>query len=311
MNGIAVLIWYDQLLKLFAVNGRASMLGGIGVNLIIALTTFFLIFLIMYLTKKGKVPPQIRSLISGVLFSILIMTAVSVIFDFDVEKVALGNAIGSFSEFGAMISNYWPSEILTTENLMLAAPFSLQLTLLAYLDSLLTALVIDRMTKENSNLNKELVAQGMANGVSGILQGIPGAQATIRSVLLIKEGANTRMAGVFLGVFALLSILLLKDYLAMVPAAVFMGVLFKAGLDVSDRDFPKHYFGNQWYKSSERNIQLGFIIFTTLVTVIVDLNVAVVSGTILFYLAKYFWKINDVEPDFQEISEQESNQAMR
>ncbi len=311
MNGIAVLIWYDQLLKLFAVNGRASMLGGIGVNLIIALATFFLIFFIMYLTKKGKIPPQIRSLISGVLFSILIMTAVSVVFDFDVEKVALGNTIGSLSEFGKMISNYWPSEILTVENILLALPFSLQLTLLAYLDSLLTALVVDRMTKEKSNLNKELVAQGLANGVSGILQGIPGAQATIRSVLLIKEGANTRMAGIFLGVFALLSIVLLKDYLAMVPAAVFMGVLFKAGLDVSDRDFPKYYFGNQWYKSSERNIQFGFIMFTTLVTVIVDLNVAVVSGTILYYVAKYFWKIKDVEPDFQEISEQEYNQVMR
>ena len=52
--------------------------------------------------------------------------------------------------------------------------------MLCYLDSLLTALVVDKMTGEKTNQNKELMAQGLANGISGILQGIPGAQATIR-----------------------------------------------------------------------------------------------------------------------------------
>ena len=86
---------------------------------------------------------------------------------------------------------------------------------------------------------------------------------------------------------------------------MFAGVLFKAGLDVSDRDFPKFYLVNKWFASKTRNIQLAFIAYTTIVTVLIDLNVAVISGTIVFYVSKYYWKIIDVEPDFQEVSEQE------
>jgi SulP family sulfate permease len=183
--------------------------------------------------------------------------------------------------------------------------------LLAYLDSLLTALVIDRMTKEKSNLNKELWAQGLANGVAGALQAIPGAQATIRSVLLLKEGAQTRLAGVLIGVFALMSLLIFKDYLTLVPAAVFAGVLLKAGLDVSDKDFPSYYFRYKWFESRNRNIQMAFIVYTTIVTVLVDLNVAVITGTILFYIAQWKFKMQDVEPDLQLVSEQEEKLITR
>jgi sulfate permease, SulP family len=305
MNGIAVLIWYDQLIKILAVKGRPVMEGGILLNLGLALSTFVLIFLIILFTKKVALRPQIKALFSGVLFSIIIMTSLVVLFKVGVEKVELGNTINSFSEFKNMVLGYFPTDIFSVEHILIALPFSLQLALLAYLDSLLTALVMDKMTHEKSNLNKELVAQGLGNGISGIFQGIPGAQATIRSVLLLKEGAQSRMAGVLLGIFALMSILLFKDLLAMVPAEVFIGVLFKAGLDVSDKDFPKYYLVNQWYRSPQRNTQLFFIVFTTVVTVVVDLNIAVISGTLLFYAARYFWKIEDVEPNFQEVSEDE------
>jgi SulP family sulfate permease len=265
-----------------------------------------LIYAITWGLKKLNVRRQIRSLISGVLWSIVIMTALCVMLGLSLERIQLGNTIGSFSAFGSMLVNYFPAEILQPHYIMMALPLALQLTLLAYLDSLLTALVIDRMTREKSKLNKELLAQGLGNGVSAIFQGIPGAQATIRSVLLIKEGAQTRLAGVLIGVFALLSILLLGDYLALVPAAVFVGVLLKAGLDVCDKDFPVYYLQNQWFNSPMRNVQLLFILYTTVVTVLIDLNIAVISGTVFFYVSKYFWKIQDVESDFEQISEQEA-----
>lgn len=306
MNGIAVLIWYDQLKKIFAMNGKPIMVGGIGLNLLLAGLTFLMIFGIVWTVKRITLRPALRSLISGVLFSIIIMTGFSLLLELQIEQVQLGATAATFGEFWATIANYFPSEILRPRYVFMALPFALELALLAYLDSLLTALVIDRMTKEKSNLNKELVAQGMANGVSGLLQGIPGAQATIRSVLLIKEGAQTRLAGVLIGIFALLSIVAFKDYLTLVPAAVFIGVLLKAGLDVSDKDFLRNYLNNRWFTSNQRNVQFAFIAFTTLVTVIVDLNVAVITGTILFYISKYLWKIRDVEPDFQEVSPQES-----
>jgi SulP family sulfate permease len=306
MNGIAVLIWKDQIVKVAALNGKPVMEGGIGLNIMIALVTFGMIYGIVWGLKKLNVRKQIRSLISGVLWSIIIMTVVCIALGLPLEKIQFGNTIGSFSEFAAMVANYFPTKILQQQYLMMALPLALQLTLLAYLDSLLTALIIDRMTHEKSNLNKELMAQGLANGLSGIFQGIPGAQATIRSVLLIKEGAQTRLAGVLIGVFALLSILVFKDYLALVPAAVFVGVLLKAGLDVCDKDFPSYYLQYQWFQSPVRNIQLLFILYTTVMTVLVDLNIAVLTGTIFFYISKYFWKIQDVESDFEQVSEQEA-----
>jgi SulP family sulfate permease len=305
MNGIAVLIWKDQMVKVLALSGKPIMQGGILLNIVIAMITFGLIYGIVWALKKMNVRKQIRSLISGVLWSIIIMTGLSLAIGLSLERIQLGNTIGSLSEFGAMLANYFPSEILQRQYIMMALPYALQLTLLAYLDSLLTALIIDRMTRTKSNLNKELVAQGLANGISGVLQGIPGAQATIRSVLLIKEGAQTRFAGVLIGIFALLSIILFKDYLALVPAAVFVGVLLKAGLDVFDKDFPTYYLQNQWFNSPARNIQLLFILYTTVITVVIDLNIAVLSGTVLFYLSKYFWKVQDVESDFEQVSEAE------
>ena len=306
MNGIAVLIWKDQIVKVLALGGRPIMEGGIWLNILIALVTFGLIYGIVWALKRLNVRKQIRSLISGVLWSIIIMTGFSLVIGLSLERIQLGNTIGSMSEFGAMMVNYFPSQILQPKYIMMALPLALQLTLLAYLDSLLTALILDRMTKEKSNLNKELVAQGLANGMSGIFQGIPGAQATIRSVLLLKEGAQTRLAGVLIGVFALLSIILLKDYLVLVPAAVFVGVLLKAGLDVFDKDFPTYYMQYQWFNSPARNIQLLFILYTTVITVLIDLNIAVLSGTAFFYVAKYIWKVQDVESDFEQVSEREA-----
>src|SRR5690606_38856348 len=125
---------------------------------------FGLIYFIMWGVKKLDIRPQIRSFISGVLWSIILMTLLAVVFNFNVEQVQLGAAIDSLSGFLAMIANFFPGrEILTAEYVWLALPAALQLTLLGYLDSLLTALVLDRITKERSKLNKELVAQGMAN----------------------------------------------------------------------------------------------------------------------------------------------------
>jgi SulP family sulfate permease len=309
MNGIAVLIWYDQLIKIFGLNGNTVLMGGIAMNMIMALVTLGLIYAIVWSTRRFAIRPQLKSLLSGVLLSIIIMTAISGMLNFNIELIQLGNTLNSVSDFKNMIFAYFPSEILQWKYVIMALPFALQLALLAYLDSLLTALIIDRMTKTKSNLNRELVAQGLANGAAGIFQGIPGAQATIRSVLLLKEGAQTRLAGVLVGVFALLGILVFKNYLTLVPTAVFIGVLFKAGLDVCDRDFPAAYFSNAWHKSLNRNVQLGLILLTTIITVVINLNIAVIAGSILFYTIKYFWRIPDVEPDFQEVSERETKLA--
>jgi SulP family sulfate permease len=282
------------------------MMGNTGINVAVALFVLVLIFLIPVLIRKMGVSSKYRSYFSAVLISIIIGTVLSNMMGLDIEKVTLGASFNTFGEFGNILAAYFPgAEIFTSENLLRALPLALQLTLLGYLDSLLTSLVIDRMVKERTKQNKELVAQGIANSVSGLLQGIPGAQATIRSVLLIKENAQTRLAGVLIGVFVLIWILFFKNWISLIPAAVFAGVLFKAGWDVFEREYLNLYFKRGWSKLRFRNFQLFLIAYTTLVTVVFDLNVAVISGTIIYYAARYFFK----QYDLKDVEEQYSDEA--
>merc|ERR1711896_53811 len=73
-----------------------------------------------------------------------------------------------------------------------------------------------------------------ANGFVALFGGLPGAQATIRSVLILNEGARTRIAGVMVGVFAIVEMVAFQSLVGKIPAAVFSGVLLKVGHDVFD-----------------------------------------------------------------------------
>lgn len=300
MNGIGLLIWYDQLRRLFGLGGKSQIGGPLLLNVGIALGTLLLIYALPIILKKLNIPEQYRKLMPSMFISIIIATIVTTVFHLNVEHVNLGTETSGLQQFFTTITKYLPTdpELYTVDELLHALPFALQLTLLAYLDSLLTSLVIDKMTQEKTNQNKELVAQGLANGVSAVMQGIPGAQATIRSVLLLKEGAKSRLAGVMVGVFALMGFLIFSKYIVMITSAVFVGVLFKAGLDVLDRDFIIAYLSRNWITNRLRNVQLFFVAYSTLITVMIDLNIAVITGTAIFFIARKYLNITDAEEDY-------------
>lgn len=296
MSGIAMLIWIDQFKVVFGLGGKVAPDGEVITNIVIALSTVLLIFLIPVFLKKLKLPHNIRIFIPPTLSAIIIMTVITSVFNMNVGHIKLGSDGGSISDLATLAISYIPSmQILKWEYIMMALPYALQLLLLGYLDSLLTALIMDNLTKEKSNYNKELFGQGLSNIASAIVMGIPGAQATIRSVLLFKEGAKTRLGAVSAGVIALLLFMVFKDYVTIVTSAVFIGVLLKAAWDVFEREFLTIYLKRKWYLNKSRNIQLGFILYTMFATALVDLNFAVFSGTVFFYLAKRYWKIKDVE----------------
>jgi SulP family sulfate permease len=307
MNGIAVLIWFDQLVKLFTSDSKTRIGGDLTQNVVLAFGTLLCIYLIPMALKKGGVPAGIRRFMPGILISLILFSVLSNVTGMQVDKVTLAGSFNSFGEFTDIIVSYFPTspELFKTEYLLKAFELAGQLCLLGYLDSLLTSLIIDRIVGERTKHNKELFGQGLANSLSGLFQGIPGAQATIRSVLLIKEGAKTRLVGVYLGIFTLLGFLVFAPYISMIAKAIFVGILFKAGMDVFDRDFPISYFKRKWFSSRQRNIQLIFILYTTLMTVLLDLNVAVISGTVFFYVFRHFAGITDVEPDFADVKSDE------
>ncbi len=111
---------------------------------------------------------------------------------------------------------------------------ALTLALLGAIDSLLTSVVADNMTKTKHKPNKELVGQGIGNSIAAIFGGIPGAGATIRTVVNIKSGGKTRLSGMMAGVLLLIILLSLGPVASQIPAAVLAGILITVGIGVMD-----------------------------------------------------------------------------
>ena len=111
---------------------------------------------------------------------------------------------------------------------------ALTLALLGAIDSLLTSVVADNMTKTKHKPNKELIGQGIGNTIAALFGGIPGAGATIRTVVNINAGGKTRLSGMLAGVLLLIILLLLGPAASQIPAAVLAGILVTVGIGVMD-----------------------------------------------------------------------------
>jgi SulP family sulfate permease len=113
----------------------------------------------------------------------------------------------------------------------------LVLALLGAIDSLLTSLVADNITQTSHNSNRELIGQGMANTAAGFLSGLPGAGATMRTVINIKSGGATPLSGMSHSLVLLVVLLGAGPLAAQIPTALLAGILIKVGLDIIDWGF--------------------------------------------------------------------------
>lgn len=111
---------------------------------------------------------------------------------------------------------------------------AITLAILGAIDSLLTSVVADNMTRTKHNPNRELVGQGIGNSVAALFGGIPGAGATIRTVVNINAGGKTRISGMIAAILLLLTLLLLGPVASRIPAAVLAGILITVGIAVMD-----------------------------------------------------------------------------
>jgi SulP family sulfate permease len=152
------------------------------------------------------------------------------------------------------------------------------LALLGAIDSLLTSLVADNMTRTRHDSNRELVGQGIGNMVAGFFGGIPGAGATMRTVANIRTGGLTRLSGMIHSVLLLSVIAVLAPIAALIPHAVLAGILVKVGWDIIDVSYIKRaHQGPRW--------DLGLMVIVLGLTVFVDLITAVAVGVVLAALA--------------------------
>jgi len=155
--------------------------------------------------------------------------------------------------------------------------FSLMLSSLGVIDSLLTSVVADNMTKTKHLSNKESIGQGIGNIISGFFGGLAGAGATMRTVVNIQSGGKTPYSGLLHSITLILIIIFLGHYASMIPLAILASILLKVGYDIIDWDF----FKNFRHKS---RVDLFVVLLVILLIVFINLLLAIFVGTILSYL---------------------------
>ena len=186
-------------------------------ELILALSTI----IIIYGFKR------ITSTIPSTLVALLVVSGVAIFANLDyipIAEIPGGFPIPHFEIFTQFDFGQISPYILT----------ALTLALLGSIDSLLTSVVADNMTKTNHDSNKELIGQGIGNSIAGLFGGLPGAGATIRTVVNINAGGKNRLSGMIAGILLLIILLALGPVASMIPAAVLAGILMTVGFGVID-----------------------------------------------------------------------------
>lgn len=148
------------------------------------------------------------------------------------------------------------------------------LAMLGSLDSLLTSLVCDNMTRTQHGSNRELIGQGIGNAVAGLFGGLPGAGATMRSVVNIRSGGRTPISGAFHALVLVAVLLWLGPLAERIPLAVLAGILMKVGVDIIDWRFLKHVF-----HAPRADVTIMLVVCS--MTVLADLIMAVAVGLVL------------------------------
>ncbi len=151
---------------------------------------------------------------------------------------------------------------------------AITLALLGAVDSLLTSLIADSMTRTRHNPNQELIGQGLGNIAAGLVGGLPGAGATVGTVVNIRAGGSTRVSGALRALVLLALVLGAGGYVESVPLAALAGILLKVGWDIVDWRFLKRMHRVQ----REHLVIMGI---TMVLTVVLDLITAVAIGLIV------------------------------
>lgn len=234
MSGIGIIL---ILLQIPALLGQASPAGGVmgvvrnlpdlvqsiqGPELLLGAAALAL--LLFYPDRfRRKFPPQLAALVLG--------TVASMCFFSDAGMRRIGEIPMGLPTF--YLPTFEQSEVT---RLLFDA---IVLGTLGSIDTLLSAMVADSLTRETHNSDRELIGQGIANTISGICGGLPGAGATMGTVVNIQTGAQTILAGIIRALLLLLVLLVAAPLTAPVPLTILAAIALKVGIDILDWSFLK------------------------------------------------------------------------
>lgn len=206
VNALAILIFMAQLPELTNVTWHvyAMVAAGLGI-----------IYLLPYITKAIPSP----------LVAIVALTVFSVFMGMDIRTVGdMGQLPDSLPVF------LIPDVPWTWETLQIVFPVSLTLAVVGLLESMMTAQIVDDLTDTPSNKNRECIGQGVANITSGFIGGMAGCAMIGQSVINIKSGGRGRLSALAAGVFLLIMVVFIGDYVAMIPMAALVAVMIMVSI---------------------------------------------------------------------------------
>jgi sulfate permease, SulP family len=296
----AELITKDDVLKesqTLAAKNASGVLGAIKViptalkninllELILALGTIIIIYGFKRITTK----------VPSTLVSLIVMSGIAVGFGLDyraIETIPGGLPLPNLSIFTEFSFESITPYFFT----------ALTLALLGSIDSLLTSVVADNMTKTKHKPNRELIGQGIGNSIGAIFGGIPGAGATIRTVVNIKSGGKTKLSGMVSGLMLLVILLGLGPIASQIPAAVLAGILITVGIGVMDYkglkaipSLPRDMKIGPLKLSSEVLIMLVVLLLSTFWNLVFAVGIGLIIASLMFMK-----KIGDVAAERSDV----------
>ncbi len=206
VNALAILIFMAQLPELTNVTWHVYAMTAAGLAII-------------YLF------PRITKAVPSPLVAIVVLTAVAIVLGLDIRTVGdMGQLPDSLPVF------LLPDVPLNLETLKIIFPVSATLAVVGLLESMMTASIVDDLTDTNSNKNRECVGQGVANIASGFLGGMAGCAMIGQSVINVKSGGRGRVSTLAAGVFLLLMVVFIGDWVARIPMAALVAVMIMVAI---------------------------------------------------------------------------------
>jgi SulP family sulfate permease len=217
--------------------------------------------------------PRITKVIPAPLVSVIIVTAVVIVFAIQVPTV------GDQGELPRSLPQLFiPDVPLTWKTFTIIAPFALAMAVVGLMETLLTAKLVDEITDTHSRKTRESWAQGVANMLSGIFGGMGGCAVIGQTMINVKEaGARTRISTFFAGVFLFLLVVVFGDFVATIPMAALVAVMIMVAIGA----FDWHSIRPSTLKRMPKS-ETAVMLLTVLAVVIThNLAIGVVAGVIV------------------------------
>jgi len=272
VNGLAIVIFLAQFSQFkVAIPGSDAKAWISGPPLYLMLGLIALTMAIIYLL------PKLTKAFPSSLAAILVVSGVALIFDLPTRTVGdLASIRGGLPSFGI------PMVPFTWETLAIIFPYSAILAGIGLIESLLTLTLVDELTETRGRGNRECVAQGYANIVTGFFGGMGGCAMIGQSIINVSSGARTRISGVSASIFLLVFVLFASGLIEKVPLAALVGVMFM--VCIGTFEWTSFTILHRIPKSDAL-----VLVLVSVLTVIFDLAIAVIVGVILSSLV-FAWE---------------------